>query len=58
MKAFVKFGRETFNTKSSSHAEFKTWLKMVPYGACYHFIRLFCYKALIVNAEKTCKNAV
>ena len=30
MKAFVEFGRETSNTKSSSHAEFKTWLKMVP----------------------------
>ena len=25
MKAFVEFGRETSNTKSSSHAEFKTW---------------------------------
>ena len=54
MKAF-EFGRETSYTKSSSHAEFKTWLKMVPYGACFHFIGLFCYKALTVNAEKMCK---
>ena len=27
---------------------------MVPYGACFHFIGLFCYKALAVKAEKTC----
>ena len=27
MKAFVEFGRETSDTKSTSHAEFKTWLK-------------------------------
>ena len=33
MKAFVEFGRETSSTKSSAHAEFKTWLKMVPYVA-------------------------
>ena len=26
---------------------------MVPYGACFHFIGLSCYKALTVNAEKT-----
>ena len=58
MKAFVEFGRETSNMKSSSHAEFKTWLIMVPYGACFHFIGLFCYKALSVNAEKTCKNTL
>ena len=55
MKAFVEFGSETCDTKSSSHAEFKTWLKMVPYLACFHFIGLLCYKALTVNAEKTCK---
>ena len=55
MKAFVEFGRETSNTKSSFHAEFKTWLKMVPYGACFHFIVLFCYKALTVNADRTWK---
>ena len=55
MKAFVEFGHETSNTKSSSLAEFKTLLKMVPYGACLHFIGLFRYKALTVNAEKTCK---
>ena len=55
MKAFVEFGCETYNTKSSSHAEFKTWFKMVPYGACFHFIGLFCYKALTVKVEKTCK---
>ena len=53
MKAFVEFGRETSNTKSSSYAEFKTCLQMVPHGACSHFIALFCYKALTVNAEKT-----
>ena len=29
MKAFVELGRKTSNTKSLSHAEFKTWLKMV-----------------------------
>ena len=23
--------------------------------SCFHFIGLFCYKALTVNAEKTCK---
>ena len=28
---------------------------MVLYWACFHFIGLFCYKALIVKAEKTCK---
>ena len=55
MKVFVEFGRETSNTKSSSKTEFKTLLKMVPYGACFYFIGLFCYKALTVNAEKTCK---
>ena len=27
MKAFVELGRETSDTKSTSHAEFKTWLK-------------------------------
>ena len=53
MKAFVEFGRETSDTKSSSHAEFKTWFEMVPYGACFHFIGLFRYNALTVNAEKT-----
>ena len=55
MKAFVEFGRETSNTKSSFHVEYKTWLKMVPYGACFHFIALFCYKASTVNADRTCK---
>ena len=54
MKAF-EFGRNTFDTKSSSHAEFRTLLKMVPYGACFHFIGPFCYKALTINAEKMCK---
>ena len=28
MKAFVEFERETSDTKSTSHAEFKTWLKL------------------------------
>ena len=56
MKAFVEFGREMSDTKSTSHAEFKTWLKLVPHGACFHFIGLCCYKALTVNADKTCKN--
>ena len=28
---------------------------MVPYGACFHFIALFCYKALTVNADRTWK---
>ena len=55
MKAFVEFGCETSDTKSSSYAEFKTCLKVVPYGACFHFIGLFYYKALTINAEKTCK---
>ena len=32
MKAFVEFRHEASYTKSSSHAEFKT------YGACFHFI--------------------
>ena len=41
MKAFVEFGKETSDTKSSSHAEFKTWLTVVPYGACFHLISLF-----------------
>ena len=27
VKAFVEFERETSNMKSSSHEEFKTWLK-------------------------------
>ena len=54
-ESFFEFGRETSYTKSSSHAEFKTWLKMVPYGTCFHFIALFCYKALTVNADRTCK---
>ena len=58
MKSFVEFRRETSDTKSFSQAELKTWLKVVPYGACFHFIGLFCHKALTVNAEKTCKNAV
>ena len=31
---------------------------MVPYSACFHFIGLFCYKALTVNAEKMCKKAL
>ena len=55
MKAFVEFGHETSHTKSSSHAEFKICVKMGPYGACFHFLGLFCYKALTVKAEKTCK---
>ena len=58
MKAFVEFGHETSNMKSSSHAEFKSWLKMVPYGACFHFIALFCCKALTVNADRTCKKTL
>ena len=57
MKAFVEFGHETFYRKSSSHAEFKTLLKMVPYRACFHFIGLFSYKALTVKVKKKCKNA-
>ena len=28
---------------------------MVPNKACFHFISLFCCKALIVKVEKTCK---
>ena len=28
---------------------------MVPYGACFHFIGLFCYGALTVKVEKTYK---
>ena len=52
MKAFVEFGPETSNTKSSSHAEFKTLLKMVRYGACFHFIGLLCSKALTVKVDK------
>ena len=55
MKAFVEFGRETSYTESSAHAKFKTSLKMVPYGACFHFIGLFCCKALTVKVEKMCK---
>ena len=55
MKAFIEFGHETSFTKSSCHAEFKTRLKMVPCRACFHFIGLFCYKALTVKVEKTCK---
>ena len=31
---------------------------MVPYGACFHSIGLFCYKALTVNAERTCKETL
>ena len=58
LKAFVELGHETSYTKSSSHAEFQTSFKIVPYGACFHFIGLFCYKALPVKVEKTCKNAV
>ena len=58
MKAFVEFGHETYKRKFSSHAEFKTLLKMVPYGACFHLIGLFCYKDLTVNAEKTCKKTL
>ena len=58
MKAFVEFGHETSYTKSSSHAEFKILLKMVPYGDCFRFIGLFCNKALTVKLEKTCKNAI
>ena len=55
MKAFVEFGHETYYTKSSSHAEFKILLNIVPYGACFHFIGLFCYEALTVKVENTCK---
>ena len=50
MKAFVEFESKIFNTKSSSHVEFKA--RLIPYGACFHFIGLFCYKALTVNAAK------
>ena len=28
---------------------------MFPYGACFHFIGLFCSKALTVKLEKTSK---
>ena len=49
MKAFVEFRHEASYTKSSSHAEFKT------YGACFHFIGLFRYKALTVKLEKKCR---
>ena len=31
---------------------------MVPYGACFHFIGLYCYKALTVKVEKTCKKTL
>ena len=31
---------------------------MVPYGACFHFIGLFCYKALTVKVEKTYKETL
>ena len=58
MKAFVEFRHETSYIKSSSDGEFKTLLQMVPYGACFHFIGLFYYKALTIKLEKTCKNAV
>ena len=44
MKAFVEFGHETSHRKSSSHEEFKTLSNMVPFGACFHFIGLFCCK--------------
>ena len=57
VKAFVEFGHKTSCTESSAHAEFKTWLKMVPYEACFHFIGLFCCKALTVKVEKM-QNAV
>ena len=53
MKTLAEFRHETSHTKSSSHAEFKTSLKMVPCGACFHFIGLFCYKALTVKVQKT-----
>ena len=55
MNAFVEFGHETSYNES---AEFKTLLKMVPYGACFHFIGLFCHKTLTLKVEKTCKKAV
>ena len=55
MKAFVELEQETSYMKSSSHAELKTSLKMVPYGACFHFIGQFCYKALTVKVEIMCK---
>ena len=58
VKAFLEFGRETSYTRSSSHAEFKTLLKMIPDEACFHLFGLFCYKALTVKVQKTCKNAV
>ena len=31
---------------------------MIPYGACFHFIGLFCCKALTVKVEKTCKKTL
>ena len=31
---------------------------MVPCGACFHFIGLFCYKALTAKVEKTCKKTL
>ena len=55
MKAFAEFGHETFYWKTSSNAEFKTLLKMVPYGACFHLIGLFSYKALTVKVKKSVK---
>ena len=58
MKAFVESGHETSYTKSSSHTEFKTLLKMLPYGSGFHFIGLFCYKALTVKVEQTSQSAL
>ena len=55
VKAFVEFRHETSYTKSSSHAELETWLKMVSYWAGFRFIGLFCYKALTIKVEQTCK---
>ena len=54
-ESFCWVRNETSYTESSAHAEFKTWLKMVPYGACFYFIGLFYCKALTIKGEKVCK---
>ena len=57
VKAFVEFGHGTSHMKSSSHTEFnfENLIKNATLGACFHFIGLFCYKALTVKVEKLCK---
>ena len=53
MKAFVEFTHENSDTKSSSHAEFKIFIKKWYLTGLFSFYWSICHKAFNVKVEKT-----